>query len=348
MAANCSASTQTEPFSKGFTMKLSSYIHNGVHQWGVVANDNTMVSATTIAGAPATLDEHIENTSPAVVDALRQAISQGGGVPLNNITKWCPPVKRPSKILGVAINNKIGQKVAFRPFADPAFFFKPSSSLIGHGEPVIVKRSYGITHPEPELAVVIGKGGSAIPESEALSHVFGYTIINDVTSPGLKEKDSIELVSPNAGGGGAYSKLLKWRNVRDEDHARSNYLTYHARSKGTDTFGPIGPWIVTADEIADPNALAINSFDNDTAVFVDSSANLTFSVQRVIAHASAYMTLQPGDIIHCGTSMQAAPNGPFRGLTDWDLQLTDGREMNITIDGIGTLSNPVHIVEDEA
>jgi len=325
-------------------MRLSTFIHNGSTAWGVVANDDTLVPASTIASAPATLDDHIENSRPDVIAALTSAAHAGGGIKQSDVI-WCPPVRRPSKVIGVAINNKIGQRVAFRPFADPAFFLKPSSSLVGHGQPVIVKTSYGITHPEPELAVVIGKGGTAIQEKDALSHVFGYTIINDVTSPGLKERDSIELVAPNAGGGGAYGKLLGWRRVLNEDHARSNYLTYHARSKGTDTFGPIGPWIVTAEEIADPNSLAINSFDNEQAVFIDSTANLTFSVERVIAHASAYMTLCPGDIIHCGTSMQAAPNGPFRGLTDWDLQLTNGRSMNITIDQIGTLSNPVHVVE---
>lgn len=312
--------------------------------WGVVAHDDTLVPASAITSAPVTLDDHIENPQPEVIAALTSAAHAGGGIKQSEVM-WCPPVRRPSKVIGVAINNKIGQKVAHRPFADPAFFLKPPSSLIGHGQPVIVKTSYGITHPEPELAVIIGKGGASISEQDALSHVFGYTIINDVTSPGLKERDSIELVSPNRGGGGAYGKLLAWRQVRDEDHARSNYLTYHARSKGTDTFGPIGPWIVTADEIADPNSLAINSFDSDQPAFVDSTANLTFSVERVIAHASAYMTLCPGDIIHCGTSMQPAPDGQFRGLTDWDLQIANEHTMNITIDKIGTLSNPVHVVE---
>lgn len=324
-------------------MRLSTYITNGTTTWGVVADDETLVSASTISSAPSTLDEHIEKPQPEIVAALRDAASRGGGVQQESVT-WCPPVRRPSKVIGVAINNKIGQRIAHRPFADPAFFLKPPSSLIGHGQPVVVKTSYGITHPEPELAVVIGRGGSAIPESEALSHVFGYSVINDVTSPGLKEKDSIELVAPNPGGGGAYGKLLAWRRVLNDDHARSNYLTYHARSKGTDTFGPMGPWIVTADEISDPNELSINSYNDDTLVFVDSTANLTFSVERVIAHASSYMTLCAGDIIHCGTSMQAAPDGPYRGLTDWNLQNTDSQSMNIIIDRIGTLSNPVRVV----
>jgi 2-keto-4-pentenoate hydratase/2-oxohepta-3-ene-1,7-dioic acid hydratase in catechol pathway len=326
-------------------MRYSSFVTDGTATWGVVAADGTLVDARTIPGAPATLDSHIDAPDPAVVERLRDATTTTGGIDTTTVT-WLPPVRRPGKILGVAINNVIGQQLAFRPFAGPAFFFKPTSSLIGHGQPVVVHESYGVTHPEPELAVVVGRGGRDIAESDALAHVFGYTVINDITSPGLKEADSIEIVAPPGSGGGAYGKLLAWRHVRDDDHARSTYLTYHARSKGTDTFGPIGPWIVTADEISDPNQLAVTSYDGDTPVFVDSTANLVFSVSRIIAHASAYMTLAPGDIIHCGTSMRPADGGPYRGITDWDIRRVEGRPMRIDIEGIGSLSNPVELVQD--
>ncbi|MCB0979714.1 MAG: fumarylacetoacetate hydrolase family protein [Acidimicrobiaceae bacterium] len=326
-------------------MRYSSFIVDGRATWGVVATDGTLVEASATGAAPASVEDHIETMSVDVTDRLRAAAERGGGVDPSTV-EWLPPVRRPSKILGVAINNMIGQRLAFRPFANPAFFFKPPSSLVGHGQPVVVHESWGVTHPEPELAVVIGRRAKDVAEADALAHVFGYTIINDVTSPGLKAEDSIELVSPPGTRGGAYGRLLGWRNVRDDDHARSNYLTYHARSKGTDTFGPIGPWIVTADEIPDPNQLGVNSFDGDTAVFVDSTANLMFSVQRVIAHASAYMTLLPGDIVHCGTSMRPAEGGPFRGITDWDIRRVDGRPMRIEIDGIGALANPVVVESD--
>ncbi len=326
-------------------MRLSSFLIDGRPTWGVVAADGTVVDARGVDGAPATLDDHIDSPSADVVARLRELAATGGGIAPADVT-WLPPVRKPSKILGVAINNIIGQRIAHRPFANPAFFFKPPSALVGHGQPVVVHESYGITHPEPELAVVIGRRAKDVSEADALSYVFGYTVINDITSPGLKAEDSIELIAPAGSGGGAYGKLLGWRSNRDDDHARSNYLTYHARSKGTDTFGPIGPWIVTADEIPDPNVLAVNSFDGDTPVFVDSTANLLFPVQRVVSHASAYMTLLPGDIIHCGTSMKPADGGPYRTITDWDIRYVGGRAMRIEIDGIGSLSSPVQYEAD--
>lgn len=325
-------------------MRLSSFTTDNGPTWGVVADDDSLVDAAQLAGMPARLDDHLESDGiDGRTTALTAAAVSGGGIDPSTVT-WLPPIRRPGKILGVAINNRMGQKVAHRPFADPAFFLKPPSSLTGHRQPVVIRPTFGITHPEPELAVIIGLAGRDIAEADALDHVFGYTIINDVTSPGLKLADSIELIAP-PGFGGAYTKLLDWRNVIDEDHKRSNYLTYHARSKGTDTFGPIGPWIVTADEVEDPNDLAIRSYDGDTAVFDDSTANLVFSVRRIIAHASASMTLEPGDIIHCGTAMRPAPDSPYRGLTDWDLQGVGGRPMRIDIDGLGSLVNPIAIEE---
>ncbi|MFD1191369.1 fumarylacetoacetate hydrolase family protein [Phenylobacterium conjunctum] len=319
-------------------MKLCSYETQGRRSYGVQREDGLVVDLRALLGlgAPPTLEDLIE--AGLDLAALAPRLQGAPGLDPATLT-WLPPLRRPGKIIGVAINNRMGQAAAFRPFADPAFFFKPSTSLVGHGQPVVVRGDYGLTHPEPELAVVIGKAGRAIPEDQALSHVFGYAIINDITSPGLKEKDSIEIVTPPQATGG-YSDLLAWRQVRDADHARSIYLTYHARSKGSDTFGPMGPWLVTADEIADPNALPILSYDGDELVFEDSTANLTFSVQRIIAHVSAYMTLEPGDIIHCGTAMKPAEGGRYRTLTGWDLARS-GRPMAIEIPGLGRLVNPV-------
>ena len=323
-------------------MRLCSFEADGRRAYGLVRDDGRIVDLQARLGAdgPASLEEAIEAMAAGLIDRTNLAKAAVGAPALEpQAVAWRPPLSRPGKIIGVAINNRIGQEIAFRPFAEPAFFLKPASSLTGHGRPVVVRDDYGLTHPEPELAVIIGKGGKRIPAERALDHVFGYSVINDITSPGLKERDSIELVTPAAAGGG-YRDLMGWRRVRDEEDARSIYLTYHALSKGTDTFGPMGPWIVTADEIADPNRLAINSYDGEDLVFEDSTANLTFPVERIIAHASDYMTLDPGDVIHCGTAMKPADGGKFRALTQWDLAATR-RPMAIEIEGLGRLVNPV-------
>lgn len=319
-------------------MKFCSFEADGRRSYGVQREDGRVVDLKALLGpeGPASLEALVE-AGPDLA-ALAARVEGAPALDPEGLT-WLPPLRRPGKIIGVAINNRMGQAAAFRPFAEPAFFLKPATSLVGHGQPVVVRGDYGLTHPEPELAVVIGKPGKAIAEDRALEHVFGYAIINDVTSPGLKEKDSIEIITPPQAGGG-YSDLMAWRKVRDAEDARSIYLTYHARSKGTDTFGPMGPWLVTADEIADPNALPILSYDGDELVFEDSTANLTFSVQRIIAHASAYMTLEPGDVIHCGTAMKPAEGGRYRTLTGWDLARSQ-RPMAIEIPGLGRLVNPV-------
>lgn len=323
-------------------MKLCSFETQVRRCYGLVRDDGRIVDLEACLGpeAPASLEALIDAVAEGRLTLATLTARASGAPTIDPATiTWRAPLSRPGKILGVAINNRIGQELAYRPFAEPAFFLKPASSLTGHGQPVVVRESYGLTHPEPELAVIIGRRGKHIPEARALEHVFGYTIINDITSPGLKERDSIELVTPASAGGG-YSDLMSWRRIRDDEDARSIYLTYHALSKGSDTFGPMGPWIVTTDEIADPNRLTVNSFDGTRLVFEDSTANLTFPVERIISHASAYMTLEAGDVLHCGTAMRPAEHGPFRTLTQWDLRRAK-EPMAVEIEGIGRLENPV-------
>lgn len=327
-------------------MKLCSYEQDGRRSFGLVNGDGVLDLKAALANAGlATLEDLIEAVAVGSLslDAVGAALVSAPAISADEVT-WRPPLARPGKILGVAINNRLGQDLAFRPFANPAFFFKPSSSLVGHGQPVVVRADYGLAHPEPELAVIIGRRAKSIALEDVRHHIFGYSIMNDVTSPGLKERDSLELVLPERATGG-YSDLLGWRRVRDAEHQRSVYLTYHALSKGSDTFGPMGPWIVTADEIEDPNRLAINSYSGDDLVFEDSTANLTFSVEQIVAHASEYMTLEPGDIIHCGTAMRPAPGGRFLMLTQWDLR-TSSATMAVEIEGVGRLENPIRLETD--
>lgn len=328
-------------------MKYCSYQLDGKASYGVQGSDGTIIDLPNVLGANAPVDLDmfiaVAATDAALLEQVKSAASASGGIDPHAVT-WLPPVGRPGKMMGVAVNNKMGQSFAFRPFENPAFFFKPSSTLIGHKQSIVVKESYGLTHPEPEMAVILGKRCKDVSEEDALSCVFGYSILNDVTSQALKENDSIEFITPASDKGGTKT-LMNWRKVRDEEDARSLYYTYHGISKGTDTFGPMGPWIVSADAVPDPNNIRIKSYAGDDLVFEDSTANLVFSVQRIISHASKYFTLMPGDVIHCGTAMKAVDGGKYPMITYWDITKFPD-PIRLEYDILGVQESPVTIASE--
>jgi 2-keto-4-pentenoate hydratase/2-oxohepta-3-ene-1,7-dioic acid hydratase in catechol pathway len=227
----------------------------------------------------------------------------------------------------VALNNSANPDRIMSGPSTPAMFVKPSSSLIGHRQPIRVREDYGRVHPEPELAVVVGTGGSDIPRASALSHVFGYTIINDLTSPTMREADTFHYRAIHPGPGDA-------DGVRYVD----SWVSYPARYKGADTFGPLGPWVVTADEIPDPHALRVQCRHDGRLITDDSTANLRFSVAEVISFASRYLTLEPGDVIAMGTALRASAGGG--AVQNVDLVRLGGL-IEVEIERIGVLSNPV-------
>lgn len=285
--------------------------------------------------APATLLELVERGTDGLLGARAAALAPVSAASSwsPEEVRWLPPIRRPSKIVGVAINNSLIAAAAYRYFEEPAFFFKPPSSLIGHGEAIEVEVGYGLTHPEPELACVIAKSSKGLSEDEALDAVFGYSIINDITSPGLKDRDSIHLKVP-AGVPGAES-VSGWREIRGEED-RDIFLTYHARSKGADTFGPMGPWLTTADQVGDPNNLSVKGWLGDELGTEDSTSALSFTVQRVLSHLTRTMTLEPGDIVHFGTAARPVKYT----LREMDITRVDG-DLSVEIDGLGTLRNPI-------
>jgi 2-keto-4-pentenoate hydratase/2-oxohepta-3-ene-1,7-dioic acid hydratase in catechol pathway len=130
-----------------------------------------------------------EAERPAIV---RTAVRTGARLPVAEVA-WLPPVLRPGKVLCVALNNSANRDRILSGPSTPALFLKPASSLVGHGRAIRLRASDGRVHPEPELAVVIGRAGSDIPVDAALSHVFGYSILNDITSPTMRENDTFPL-----------------------------------------------------------------------------------------------------------------------------------------------------------
>jgi 2-keto-4-pentenoate hydratase/2-oxohepta-3-ene-1,7-dioic acid hydratase in catechol pathway len=240
---------------------------------------------------------------------------------------WLPPVPRPGKVVCLALNNSANKDRILKGPAHPALFTKPVTSLIGHGQSIQLRSGYGRVHPEPELAVVIGRGGRDIKAANAYEHVFGYTIFNDLTSPTMRAEDTFHYRAIHPGD-------------EPEQHIQyvDTWVSYPGRYKGADTFGPIGPWVVTRDEIADPHALTVSCIHKGRVITEDSTQNLSYKVPEVIEFVSYYMTLEPGDIIALGTALRSAGGGQPVQTIDLNVQ---GGPIEVAISGIGILSNPV-------
>ncbi len=179
---------------------------------------------------------------------------------------------------------------------EPILFSKASSALSGPNDPVFIPRGSHKTDWEVELGVVIGREASYVSEAEALSHVSGYCVVNDVSERSFQM---------DRGG--------QW-----------------IKGKSAPTFGPVGPWLVSADEVPDPQALGLSLTLNGEVMQDSTTADMIFSVARIISHLSQFMILQPGDIIATGT-----PSGVGMGQRPQRF-LRSGDVMELTVEGLGT------------
>lgn len=316
-------------------MKLATYSVDGRETVGLVRDDGRLVelvAAFDAAGRSlpsADMLTVIETVPPDDLTAAARAAADLPSVPPERV-RWLPPVRRPSKVVGIVVNNKALVNAASFIEDHPIFFVSPPSALNGHGEPVVMRPDYGLTHPEPELGVIIGRRAKDVAVADAMDVVFGYTIVNDVTSVTLKSGDTIVFTLENAGA------MDRTDGARPLGYEHGDMqLTYHARSKGTDTFLPCGPWIVTRDEVPDPSALHVKLFMGGELCMEDDIANLTYGVAEAISHVSRYCTLEPGDIVHMGT----AATGRYK-MRELNFQTWDG-PCTIEIDAIGALSSPI-------
>jgi len=242
---------------------------------------------------------------------------------------WLPPVRRPSKICCLALNNSANSDRILKGPKHPAMFTKPASALVGHGGAIECKPQYGRTHPEPELAVVIGKTAKSIRAADAFDYVLGYTIHNDITSPTMRGEDTFQ-----------YRAI----HPKGDDPAQIEYVdtwvSYPGRYKCADTFACMGPWLVTKEEVPDPHALRVRCLHKDRLVTEDSTANLTHKVPEVLAFLSEYLTLWPGDIVSMGTALAKSSTGGGGAVQNIDLNKLGG-PVTVSIERIGTLTNPV-------
>ncbi len=230
-----------------------------------------------------------------VYNPAAEAISEIGSVRL------LAPVPRPPKLICVGLNYRdhaIESNMEIPKV--PTIFNKFPNVVIGPGQPIVLPKLSTKPDYEAELAVVVGRGGRHIPAERWKDHVFGYTIVNDVSA-------------------------------RDYQMATTQWLM----GKTFDSFAPMGPWVVTSDEIGDPHALDISLQIGGEVLQKSNTRELIFKIPELLAYISGVVTLEPGDVICTGTpSGVGFARKPPRFLKP-------GEEVAVTVQGIGELRNPV-------
>lgn len=211
------------------------------------------------------------------------------------------PVPRPPKLICVGLNYRDhAAETKLEIPKEPTIFTKFSNIVIGPGAPIVLPKNSRKPDYEAEFMFVIGTGGRHIAAEDWKRHVFGYTIFNDVTA-------------------------------RDFQFASTQWVI----GKSFDTFAPMGPWIVSADEIADPHSLDISLSIGGEVLQHSNTRELIFKTPELIAYLSSVVTLEPGDVVATGTPSGV---GFARKPPRW---LKPGEEVVVKIKGIGELSNPV-------
>ena len=232
-------------------------------------------------------------------DGASSAAPQGG--PLAGARLTAP--LRPRKVVAIGLNylDHIREQGISDPPKRPIVFTKFPSSVVGNGDRIEVDRELTERADwEVELAVVIGKPMRSVPKSEALDYVFGYTVANDVSARDLQFSDG------------------QW-----------------IRGKSLDTFCPLGPVIVTPDELGDISSLALRTRVNGELVQDSSTAEMLFDVPELLAFCSRSFPLDPGDVLLTGTPWGCGEfMDPVRSLQDGDV-------VEVEVEGVGTLRNPV-------
>jgi 2-keto-4-pentenoate hydratase/2-oxohepta-3-ene-1,7-dioic acid hydratase in catechol pathway len=245
--------------------------------------------------------EHFPDMLAAIaagVDGVRKS-PKGAPVPLNRV-KLHAPIPRPPKVICIGLNYRDHAIESNMPIPEiPVVFNKFPNTVIGPGESVVIPSNTGKPDFEAELAFVMGRCPRHVAKEDALKFVFGYTIVNDVSA-------------------------------RDFQLQTSQWLV----GKTFPTFCPMGPWIVTADDIADPHRLRIGLRIDGETVQDSNTKELIFGIPELVAHLASIIDFEPGDIVSTGTPPGV---GMGRKPPRW---LKPGETMTVFIEGIGELTNP--------
>ena len=328
-------------------MKLATVIHSGEDRVVVRLDEGRLVEVNGLLSvSPFQFKGLAVNAMPDLIRGGAQLVKKIS-VALNMLAEdryrehiiameqvtWRPPVPSPGKICGVAMNNSASNDRKISAPDHPAFFLKPASCLVGHQQPIRIRPYYGSVHPEPELAVIIGTETRDIPAAAALDAVFGYSIFNDITGNGMRAEDMFEY----------WAVYAKKDNPEETERVRQ-HLSYAGRYKGCDTFGCSGPWLVTGDEIENPDELNVSCRTGDELIAEDNTRYYNYKVAEIISFISQFHTLYPGDIISCGTAYK--PSAGRKSIHHANFQTVEG-PVEVSIDGLGTLVNPIIIEAKE-
>jgi len=280
-------------------MKLATYSY-GARVWvGAVVGDSVVAATGAVDGA-GSMPELLQAGRPALA-ALQALIDSGENrLPLAEV-QLLAPVLRPGKFLGVGLNypDHVGETGLEKP-EYPTFFTKQSTCVIGTGAAIHCPAVSDKVDYEGELGIVIGRRCRNVSAGDAPSVIAGFTICNDVT-------------------------------VRDWQHRSPTWTL----GKSFDTHGPMGPWIVTCDQIADPHQLNLKTWVDGELRQNANTGEMIFNGYELIAYLSQAMTLEPGDVITTGTPAGVGVKMKPRGY------LKPGQTVRVEIEGIGALVNPV-------
>ena len=287
-------------------MKLVSIATHG--ELGVLRDGRVIATRELGPLTPTTMDELLSDWRSGIAriaEGLAHAVADAG-MPLADVTLLAP-VPRPGKICCAGVNYRTHAAEQHREAPDhPVMFAKFSTAVVGDGAQV--RWSPQLTQAvdfEAELAVVIGATCRRVAPDQALGYVAGYTCLNDVSARDLQYSDK-----------------------------------QFVRAKSLDTFAPMGPWLVSADEIPDPQTLAIRCLVNGEVMQDSNTSDMVFGVAELVSFCSQAFTLEPGDIIATGTP------GGVGWFRDPPLTLHDGDEVVVEIERVGRLVN--RCVEERA
>lgn len=292
-------------------MKLINYSTGNGYRLGVVtesgiADAQALASALGWDDVPETMEEFVHAGIPAVnklkaLIAQANRVSQAVEYTAEDDAEVGPCVPNSGKIICVGLNYRKHAEETNSPIPSyPVLFNKFDNTIAAHGEPIRLPEGAREIDYEAELAIVIGRKAKRVAAAEALDYVLGYCNANDISARDLQMRTS------------------QW-----------------ALGKCCDGFAPIGPYLVTADEVGDPNSLDIGCTVNGEVRQQSNTRDMIFSCKEIIAYISEYMTLNPGDLILTGT-----PEGVIAGYPrEKQVWLNDGDSVAVEIEKLGKLAN---------